>query len=83
VCFDGTGEKGVEEWMGITRWTRKMGEKWAGGRVVGRWCFDVGGIGFVWFVGRGWMGVVCLVVHEAEALGSGGNAMANSVVHGL
>lgn len=29
------------------------------------------------------MGVVCLVVHEAEALGSRGNAMANSVVHGL
>ena len=60
-----------------------MGEEWAGGRVVGRWCSDVGGIGFVWLVGRGWMGVVCLVVHEAEALGSGGNAMANSVVHGL
>ncbi len=49
-----------------------MGEEWAGGRVVGRWCSDVGGIGFVWLVGRGWMGVVCLVVHEAEALGSGG-----------
>jgi len=49
-----------------------MGEKWAGGRVVGRWCFDVGGIGSVWFV-----------VDKAEVLVCGRRVNADVVGDGL